>query len=143
MILYLDTSVVVSALSNEPASAATRTWLDRRQDTLAISEWVAAEFSSAISLKLRTRQINLDDRALALVAFARFRTDTLTILPISVEVFRAAAHMASQHELALRAADALHVAACQVHGAGLATLDRRLAAAARALGVETETPDPH
>jgi len=60
-----------------------------------------------------------------------------------VQAWLAAARLADRHEVGLRAGDALPLAVCAVcadHGAGLSTLDRRLAGAARDLGVETEIP---
>ena len=48
-----------------------------------------------------------------------------------------AARFADQYALGLRAGDALHLAICADRGAIICTLDRRLAEAALALGVET------
>ena len=42
--LYLDTSVLVSALTHEAASQHVQSWLHRQDATkLAISEWVSTE----------------------------------------------------------------------------------------------------
>ena len=98
MTLYLDTSLLVAVLTNEVNTDWVRAWL-RGQPTedLAINEWGRAELSSALSVKLRTDQIEAVVRAQALAAFAR-----------------------------LSAGDALHLAICADHGATLCTLDRRL-----------------
>ena len=98
---------------------------------------MAAEFSSALSIKLRTGQIKAEHRADALAAFTRLKADSLTILPVTRLEFRTAAQFADQHTLGLRAGDALHLAICADHGATLCTLDRRLGEAGPAPGVKT------
>ena len=64
MRLYLDTSVLVSALVNEPDSAKTQARLAAHQaEGMAISDWVVTEFSSALALKLRTKALAEAQRA--------------------------------------------------------------------------------
>lgn len=143
--LYVDTSVIVSALTNETDTALSQTWL-ARQDTsdLTISDWTATEFASALSMKLRTGALGADHRAAALSAFTRLCVESLRTLPVAREDFRAAAQLAGQSDLNLRAGDALHLAICANHGASLCTLDRRLAETAPRIGVpvrEVTFPD--
>ena len=138
MTLYLDTSLLVAALTNEAATERTQKWLVQQNSaTLAISEWVATEFSAALSMKLRTGQLSIDDRAGALAMFTRLIAESLTVLPISGLHFRAAARLADNYGLGLRAGDALHLAVVSENGATLCSLDRRLTSAGRELGVQT------
>ena len=138
MTLYLDTSVLVSALTHEPKSGAVLTWLDVQEpDQLVISDWVVTEVSSALSIKIRSGQISTTARSAALSAFARLCAEGVAVLPISGLHFRMAARFADQHGLGLRAGDALHLAICADHGAALRTLDRRLGEAGPVLGVDT------
>jgi predicted nucleic acid-binding protein len=135
--LYLDTSLLVAALTNEAETQRMQSWLNQQQaDELGISDWVATEFSSALSIKLRTRQIEAVHRVEALAMFTRLATDSFTVVPVSRLQFRSAARFVEQHMLGLRAGDALHLAVCADHGATLCTLDQRLSDAGSALGVK-------
>lgn len=133
---YLDTSVLVCAYTTEPKTAGIQAWLSQQPPAeLAISDWVAAEFSAALSLKLRTGHLDQETRADALALFARFCADTATILPVAALHFRLAARFADQHALGLRAPDALHLAICADQGVTIATLDRQMSDAAAVLGI--------
>jgi len=137
-LIYLDTSVVVAALTNEVRTEFVQAWLgNQAAGELAISDWVLAEFSAALSIKLRTRQISATERAAALAGFARLCADSFEILSISSRHFRRAAAFADQYVLGLRAGDALHLAICADDGSTLTTLDRQLSDAGLFLGVKT------
>jgi hypothetical protein len=96
------------------------------------------EFSAALSIKLRTGQIEISHRADALAMFARLVGESFIVFPVFAAYFRAAARFADQHTLALRSGDALHLAVAAEHGAMLRTLDQRLAEAGPMVGVRTQ-----
>ena len=57
--LYLDTSLLVAALTNEQETERIQGWLGQRAEgDLAIHYWVATEFSSALSIKPRAGHID-------------------------------------------------------------------------------------
>jgi len=130
--------VLVSALTNEPKSAQVQHWLESHDETgLLISDWVATEFSSAMSLKLRAGHVDEARRAEALTLFTRIIASTFEVLRVERSHFRIASDFANRHELGLRGGDALHLALCKDHGAGLCTHDKRMHLAAVAFGIRS------
>jgi predicted nucleic acid-binding protein len=136
---YLDTSVVISVLTDEASTKKTQAWLeDRSPRDLHVSEWVITEVSSALSMKVRTGALSLDHRAAALAFFRQMAAETLTVLPLTSAHFHAAALLTDQHQLGLRAGDALHLALATDVGATLFTLDKRLAEAGKQIGASVQ-----
>lgn len=133
--IYLDTSVLVSALTDEVSTAKVQTWLEgQTSGELYVSEWVVTEVSSALSMKVRMGVLGLDHRAAALALFRQMIAGSFTVLPVTSTHFHAAARLSDQHQLGLRAADALHLAVATDAGITLCTLDKRLAEAGKQVG---------
>lgn len=138
MTTYVDTSVLVAALTNEAATQSAQAWLSRQTPgDLAMSPWVGTEFSAALSVKVRIGAITSDQRALVLATFRRLATASFRMLAVEFDDFERAASLADQFALGLRAGDALHLAIALTRDVTLCTLDRRLAEAAGALGIRT------
>jgi predicted nucleic acid-binding protein len=134
---YLDTSLIVAAITNEAATKSARTWLGDNPGKFHISDWVITEVSSALSMKMRTGALTAAHRAEIQAFFRRMIIENFTLLPVTSAHFHRAALFADQHDLGLRAGDALHLAIASDAGARLCTLDRRLAEAGRQMGTTT------
>lgn len=139
--IYCDTSLVVAGLSNEPMAPAVHAWLaEQAADALCISPWVVTEFSSAVSLKLRRGDLDQAAKAQMLSNWHLVQRDNLVAVPVTDQAFALAARFCDRDDLGLRAGDALHLAIASLGGHRLATLDKQLAAAALAVGVEVTGP---
>jgi uncharacterized protein len=136
---YLDTSFLIAAFSLEARTDEARKWIDNTPpEDIFVSSWVETEFSSAISLKIRTGQIKLEERAVILSNWRIFIAETAAVIAVQTKDFETAALFAAQHQLALRAGDALHIAVAQSAGCTLVTLDKKMATAALVLGVPVD-----
>lgn len=133
--VYLDTSVLVAALTNEAMTQTARSWLaDQSPGATYISDWVVTEVSSALAMKVRMGVLPTDHRAAALAYFRQMAADSFIVLPVETAHFQSAGQIADQHHLGLRAGDALHLAISSRLGTRLCTLDRRLARAGQEIG---------
>lgn len=133
--IYLDTSVVVSALVPDAYTDVVRRWLERQDGPLAISRWVKAEFSSACAKNVRLGAMSRDAQNAARDAFSNLIEGEVDVLSVPEIAFVIASVMADRSDLGLRAPDALHLALARVNRIPIATNDRRLAATAPGFGV--------
>lgn len=133
---YLDTSLLVAALTPERRTAEVQRWLAKQKpDDLVISDWTITEFSAALSMKVRSRQLDPESRSDALALFTRLARETFSVLPVAREDFREASRLADLHESGLRAGDALHLGVVANHGERLVSLDRVQVEVAVAAGI--------
>jgi uncharacterized protein len=136
--VYLDASVLLPIIIEEPGSEAVERFLTRVDDGLVISEFAAAEVASGVSRLVRTHLIARDVATRRLSIFDAWRADESQSIDIEGADVRAAGAIVRRFELTLRAPDALHLAVCRRLDARLATLDVRLTEAANKLGVMVE-----
>jgi len=135
---YLDTSVLLPTLIAEPSTEAVYDRLGAIDQELLISDFAAAEVASALSRLIRMRLLTGPDASARLADFDAWRAAMSLPVDIQAADARLAYIFVRRFDLALRAPDALHLAIARRLDATLITLDRRLATAARELGVAVE-----
>lgn len=134
--VYLDTSVVVPLFVAEPASNAVDAWFDAQEAPLMSSDWIATEFASALSIKVRRGALGAKLAQAAWKDFEDFCRSGLRLVPVGRSAFLLAADLARDAQSGLRAGDALHLAVALETGAvDFATADAQLAAGAETKGL--------
>jgi len=137
---YLDANILVALLTPEPFSGRADRFLQSNTAPLIVSDFAAAEFSSAVARRVRMRDFTRDQ---ARITFSRFDTwlaraaDRVEIIPADVALATA---FLRRLDLTLRTPDAIHIAITQRINATLVTFDQRMTAGARALGTAVATP---
>ena len=137
-----DASLLVAQVASERFSAEAGDWFDRHSPGgLAWSGWADVEVASALARKQRSRLIDSAGRASAESRWRRLAA-SMTFVGRRPEDFRVAAALVDAGARGLRAGDALNLAIAINAGLSLATLDRDLADAAEASGVEVALRPP-
>ena len=136
--IYCDTSLLVALVTPESHTEAVLQWYVAQARELVISPWVNVEFHGAIAMKVRIKTLSEVYRLRARTEWRVLLDESLSMEPIEPADFSLAAILAGRPELKLRGGDALHLAIAADRGFSLATLDRDLLAAARAVGVSAE-----
>jgi uncharacterized protein len=137
---YLDASVLLPTLVVEQTSAAVDEFLLARANDLIVSDLAAAEVASALSRLVRMDRLTTTEAAYRLANFDDWRAGATELADMGAHDCRLANSYVRRFELTLRAPDALHAAICRRLDLRLVTLDRRLAAAARELGIDAVVP---
>ena len=136
---YLDTSLLVPLYVLESRTADAQHWIAGLEgQTLAVSPWCLAEFSSALALKSRRGELTQEDLLIAENEFRQFVAGRATVLDVASKDFYRASELCLPG-LGLRSGDALHLAVAERCGLTVCTLDRGMSTAALALGLPCET----
>jgi predicted nucleic acid-binding protein len=133
--VYLDTSVVVPLFVPDTFNHRARQFLAAAGSPVVVSDFVAAEFASALGIRIRTRATPETEARRALANFDSWipgNTVGAETLPVDVRMAEAALR---RLDLPLRTPDAVNLAIAQRLGADLATFDIRMADCARAFGM--------
>ncbi len=136
MRVYLDASVLVALLTDDPLTARTNSFLLAQAPVLVLSDFAAAEFASAVARRVRTGDITIEDARIAFSTLDTWATRSTERIETTTADVRGAEAFLRRLDLNLRTPDALNIAIAQRAGAALATFDARMASAAHALGAE-------
>jgi uncharacterized protein len=138
--IYLDTSVVVPLVVAETTTSKALKWRESltaiQQRELALSAWTATEYTSAIGMKVRNRELSPSQGEAAIETFEDAVLGKVRVLDVAAPEFRVAEDLLRQFALGLRAGDALHLAiAVRNRASAVVCLDRALAKAGISLGL--------
>jgi predicted nucleic acid-binding protein len=120
---------------NDPFAGQTEDFFAAHRDTLIVSDFASAEFASAVGIRIRTGSVSVTEAQEAFSNFDRWAAQHAIAAEIHPADIAMAQTMLRQLELKLRAPDAIHLAAARRLNAGIATFDKPMAKAARALGI--------
>ena len=140
MIDYFDASAIAANLLPETASDAVATLIATTDAEIRVSEFSIAETSSAVSRLFRMKQHSRQEAEQLFLDIDRWVEATALLVDIRSSDFARATDLVRDLGLKLRAPDALHLAIAERLDARLVTLDRNLAAAARAVGASVHNP---
>jgi predicted nucleic acid-binding protein len=131
--VYIDTSVLVAYYCPEPLSQkAEKLLISYRKPT--ISSLTEVEFFSAVSGKIRKKEINLRDASRVTAKFlAHMDADNYTYIPVERHHYRLARDWIGMFRVELRPLDAIHLAVASSERLTLVTSDQGLFKSARNL----------
>ena len=136
--IYLDTSVIAPFYWAEPLSDLVEE-LMRSQSELNLSQLVEVELMSALSRRVRMREIS---QATAKKIGDRFEThlnnDFYRLIPLESVHYQLARNWIARFNTSLRTLDALHLACASSNNLRLVTADEALATSADVLKIETQ-----
>jgi uncharacterized protein len=134
-LIYVDTSLLLAAYTPESDSALANQIL-MASSVRFLSDLVVAEFLVGLARKVRNAELSSTQYDLIRTTFEEhLRQTQLLRLSLHPTFSEEAGRIAFRSAVPLRTLDALHLAVAADLGVVLATLDRRLADAARSLGV--------
>ncbi|KNZ33977.1 MAG: hypothetical protein AD742_03365 [Methylibium sp. NZG] len=135
--VYVDASALVALVTTEPYTAAIKQWLrTHEQVPLVSADWCVPEVASALSIKVRSRQMSADLADEAWNEFGAACDGRLQLTPVAATDFSFAAQMCRVPQSGLRAGDALHLAvALRSECGALLCLDELLNRNAEASGL--------
>ena len=133
-VIYLDTNILVSMLTEDALSARAIEWFGSQVVPLAVSAWVCTEFNAVAGLRKRKGELSAVVARAAIETLRERAEKNFLMLNVSNEAATLAAAWLRNTDCTLQTGDALHLAIAHTGGATtLATFDERFAKAAQKL----------
>lgn len=139
--IYLDTNLVVALCAREQDSDRVEAALASIGEPLVTSEWTRVEFTSAIGIKVRNRELSEPLARRALADYYQAFEPGIKVVTPSREDYILAADYLQNLKSGLRSGDALHLAvAVNQKVTRLLTLDKVFIKSARGINFPVEHP---
>lgn len=135
MSAFLDANVLVALFLEDALSAKAETALLQASAPSIVSDFVAAEFASAIARRVRTGELAASTAPATFADFDTWRTMKTTAAFLTGPDIEVAAGWMRRLDLNLRTPDAVNMAVPHRLHATLVTFDTRMATVARTLGL--------
>jgi predicted nucleic acid-binding protein len=133
--VYLDASVLVALFTRDAFTDRANAYLDTELPAIAVSDFAAAEFTSAVARLVRMRIFTGAEAEAVFDDFEIWRLREADRPGILASDVATAASFIRRLDLTLRTADAINIAMAERIGATLATFDIKMGESARAIGV--------
>lgn len=137
MTVYLDTSVLMSLFQTDKHTERASAWIEG-VDAFVMSSWTLTEFSSALALRTRIRNLRDRDRREFELQLDQWLRGRVVLSVVDGDMMEA--RRLVKNDVRLRAPDALHIALAARHGCVVATLDEDMAAVGRDIGLTVIVP---
>ena len=135
MDVYLDASVILALPTNDVLTGRARTFLQSQSPTLFVSDYAAAEVTSVIARRVRTRDLTEAEARAAFDSLDHWTQTFARPVETASNDIGMAADLIRRLDLTLRAPDAINIAVARRLGIALATFDKGRASCASTLGV--------
>lgn len=136
MNVYLDASALVALFVVDVHNEQANKTLHSSREDLIVSNLSAAEFSSVIARRVRTRDLSASEARTAFSNVDTWCARYTRYVEADHADFSSAIALMRRLDLPLRTPDALHISIAQRIGCALVTFDKALANVARALDIE-------
>ena len=107
--VYVDTSVWVAVLANEPNAPDLIHDLEAETGQLLTSAWTRTEFASALAIKARRQELTQDGVSALMGELDLWVSGGVSVLPVDSSDFARAAQLCERVSFRLSAGDALHL----------------------------------
>lgn len=132
---YIDTSVLTAYYCPEPLSQKAQDTLSK--DIPTISNLTEVEFASALSRKVRLKELASEDASRIMAVFeTHLQSNVYERVYLEFSHYELAKNWIGQMKIPLRTLDALHLTVAATQNMQFVTADKPLAKAAKTLGIK-------